>query len=63
MRVLNIKQGTPRFFDRLLIQEADLEISPQNGVYQVLMAVSYFVSQLTDSNALSLSSILNGKVM
>jgi dGTPase len=60
---LNIKQGTPRFFDRLLIQEAGLEISPQNSVYQVLMAVSYFVSQLTDSNALSLSGRLNGKVM
>lgn len=60
---LNIQKGTPRFFDRLLIQEAGLEISPQNSVYAVLMAVSYFVSQLTDSNALSLSSRLNGKVM
>ena len=60
---LNIKQGTPRFFDRLLIQEAGLEISPQNSVYGVLMAVSYFVSQLTDSNALSLSSRLNGIVV
>ena len=60
---LNIKQGTPRFFDRLLIQEAGLEISPQNSVYGVLMAVSYFVSQLTDSNALSLSSRLNGIIV
>ncbi len=60
---LNIQQGEPRFFDRLLIQEAGLEFTPHNNIYEVLMELSYFASQLTDSNTLSLSRRLNGKVL
>ena len=60
---LNTKDQAPRFFDELLIQESGLDINPGLTVYQVLMEVSHFVSQLTDRNALSLSSRLNGKVV
>lgn len=60
---LNTKNQSPRFFDQLLIQESGLEIDVQSTVYEVLLEVSHFVSRLTDSNALALSSRLAGKVV
>jgi dGTPase len=60
---LNTKNQSPRFFDLLLIQESGLAINEQNSVYEVFMEVSHFVSRLTDSNALALSSRLSGKVV
>jgi len=60
---LNTKNQSPRFFDQLLIQESGLEIDAQSTVYEVLLEVSYFVSRLTDGNALALSSRLSGKVV
>jgi dGTPase len=60
---LNTKNQSPRFFDQLLIQESGLEIDPQSTVYEVLMEASHFVSRLTDSNALALSSRLSGEVV
>jgi len=60
---LNTKNQSPRFFDQLLIQESGLEIDAQSTVYEVLLEASYFVSRLTDSNALALSSRLSGKVV
>ncbi len=60
---INTKNQSQRFFDELLIQESGLDIYPQNSVYQVLLEISHFVSRLTDSNALALSSRLSGKVV
>ncbi len=60
---LNTKNQSPRFFDQLLMQESGLDIDPQSTVYEVLMEVSHFVSRLTDSNALALSSRLSGEVV
>ena len=60
---INTKNQSPTFFDQLLIQESGLEIHPQHTVYEVLLEISHFVSRLTDSNALALSSRLGGKVV
>lgn len=53
---INTKNQSPTFFDQLLIQESGLEIHSQSTVYEVLLEISHFVSRLTDSNALALSS-------
>jgi len=60
---INTKNQSPTFFDQLLIQESGLEIHSQSTVYEVLLEISHFVSRLTDSNALALSSRLGGKVV
>lgn len=54
--------GSERHFNRLLIDEAQLQNEVYTSEYQYLIEVCHYVSRLTDGNALDLFKKLHGEI-